>query len=292
MCAKLLIQQAVQDWITGRIPAPVMLRRCQCCQQQYEEYLPDTITDAQCEYVLPTGYRGDVVLLAGDSPVLDVEVRVTHTVTKQKAEQIGISLIEVKGQAICEVPATWLILPSDGCAPSVCPDCQQQQEAARLQRQQQREQMDLRQQHEQHEQEAARLLFWQELQRIAQTCDRWKKLPDVYYCAYPTHCWNCKKDMLVFTWPGARSNAEPRHTPRPSTLLQRAGTWSNVCPFCHKRQGHSFLYKDQKGAPFSSFTSVAETTPVDPHTAWQADMRKLSWLWYLRQCYSQSDQRG
>ena len=67
------------------------------------------------------------------------------------------------------------------------------------------------------------------------------QLPTSYYRYAPSKCWKCKKDIILYTYPGCNQGIgdvapDPTHEPIPSTLkklfLWNNWQYANVCPHC------------------------------------------------------------
>lgn len=82
----------------------------------YDEVAEERMTD--------DGLRPDVLLLKGGSPILGIEVLVTHAVGAAKAERTGHPWIEMDAQQLIDSPKAWR--PAAGRFPwtSLCQQCQ------------------------------------------------------------------------------------------------------------------------------------------------------------------------
>ncbi|MDE3058162.1 MAG: hypothetical protein KGJ59_09430 [Bacteroidota bacterium] len=101
-------------------------------------------------------------------------------------------------------------------------------------------------------------------------------LPKSYYRYSFCRCWNCKKETLVFSWPGKKSNAKPFVEPRPASIQYQFSKtsqmkyWANACIHCGALQGDFFLYNEPDG-PFWKFDCGEDAT-----TAFEEDQTKLA----------------
>ena len=217
--AKLLIQAEVRDWKAGLKEAPTLVRRCGTCKLRKAQKLPDKVMEALLEYRLPEGYITDIALIGKDAQVeAAIEVKVSHAIGDDKANNLSIPYFEVDGNDIIVNPSTWIPL-RDGFRPITCKKCRENPK-----------------------------LFQKRCQEIAQDCKI--KLPTEYYRYAPIKCWKCTKETLVFSWPGHKNNIEPRPAGRPRTVQYRYSKvvggkyWANVCGHCDILQGDFFLYAE------------------------------------------------
>lgn len=191
---------------------PAVLRKCTACFEMREQTLEREI--AQLEYRLPSGRVADVALLVGGRPSCAVEVRVTHAVTLQKAQEIGLPWIEVDAEDIVRDPEVWR--PSkDRLGRFRCRDCEARSEDRKR--------------------AAIRL-----------AADRGVKLPPSPPYSFATYpCYNCKREILVYTW-SDRTHPPPSPVPATLRMLRR---WVNSCDGCGAAQADALLYASERG-PF------------------------------------------
>lgn len=104
------------------------------------------------------------------------------------------------------------------------------------------------------------------------------ELPTSYYRYAPSECWECKKEIILYTYPGCNESLggvppDPTHVPIPSTLkkLFMWGSWqyANVCPYCDKLQGNFYLYNEPEGA-FFGLDGI-----IDSQEAYDSDMAHI-----------------
>ena len=85
------------------------------------------------------------------------------------------------------------------------------------------------------------------------------QLPTSYYRYAPSKCWKCKKDIILYTYPGCNQGIggvapDPTHEPIPSTLkklfLWNNWQYANVCPHCETLQGNFYIYHEPEGVFF------------------------------------------
>lgn len=117
----------------------------------------------------------------------------------------------------------------------------------------------------------------QETARIAKNLGI--SLPTSYYRYAPYQCWKCKKEMVIYTWPGKESQTGvmPTHQPRPSTIQHRFSNtvgekyWANCCPHCHVIQGDFHLYSEPDSPLFN-----LDCGPDNPK-AFRYDLMKIAY---------------
>lgn len=223
--AKLVVQQAVTDWKAGKRAAPVIQRACQVCHSLIAQPLPEKVETAQLEYRLSDGFIADVALLVQDKPQAAIEILVTHAVDEVKTANISVPFIELDGYAILESPTIWNPI-TDRFRPLTCPQCSQNFKK-----------------------------FQAKTSQVAKKTGI--DLPTDYYRYAPCSCWRCKKEILVFTWPGRELHEKqpPSRQPTPNTIrfeyskTVKGKYWANICPHCKAIQGDWFLFAEPEG-PF------------------------------------------
>jgi hypothetical protein len=232
--AKLLVQQAIADWKAGRTQAPVVQRTCQICHSLVAQPLPDKVETAALEYQLTDGFIADVALLVGDKPEAAIEIKVTHAVGEEKAASLSAPFIEVDGYAVLDSPTNWMPI-TDQFKPLTCRACLQ--------------------------------AFQRFQTKAAQVAKRANiELPTEYYRYALSPCWRCKKDILVFTWPGQRlhEKRQPSKQPLPKTVRYEFSKtvngkyWANCCSHCRAIQGDWFLFAEP-GGPFFGFNCYEDS---------------------------------
>ena len=241
--AKLLIQRAVSDWKSGKVPSPLVKRQCKICESVTEQPLPDKVDSARIEHKLAENVIADIALMVGDQAAAAIKIRVAGTVYEVKA--LSIPFIEIDGNEVLAHPTYWTPIV-DKFKPLACQTC-----AANLKK------------------------FNAVVSKIA-TAAR-ILLPTSYYRYSFCECWKCKKPTLVFTWPGKDQDAVPEREPRPKVVQYRFSKtvqdkyWGNACLHCNSLQGDWFLYSEPDG-PFWGFEYGGDS-PED----FQDDLKKLAY---------------
>lgn len=223
--AKQLIVDAISDWKTDKIDAPVLKRTCEICRQSKDQPLPDKVEDAILEYRMSEGFIVDVALMVGNQPAAAIEIKVTHAVDKNKAKLLSSPFIEVDGQKIIENP-TVLEPIQDHFLPLTCRACKQ-----------------------------AKAQFQVKVKEISKQTGI--ELLGHYYRHGFCKCWKCKREIIVFAWPKVSQwdNSAPKVMPIPQTVQYRYSStvggryWVNTCPHCRSIQGDWHLFSDPDG-PF------------------------------------------
>ncbi|MHB9131913.1 MAG: competence protein CoiA family protein [Armatimonadota bacterium] len=248
--AKLLIQQAVQEWKSGKANAPILRRGCRVCYKGIDMPLPDRIDTALLEYRLPDGSVADVALLEGNEVVAAVEIRVTHAVEEEKAKRLPVHFVELDGESVIANPQVWMPV-SHNLTTLTCTMCGDTYRK-----------------------------FWTKAKIIAERMRI--TLPTSYYRYGICDCWRCGKEILVFLWPkdGLHDAKTPSGMPMPKTIQLRYSKmahgeyWVNTCPFCNSIQGDFFLYMEPD-SPFFG-THISGESPED----FKHDMMKIAFLAY------------
>lgn len=233
--AKLVVQQTIADWKSGIGPAPTLRRECTICYETGEQPLPDTIETAVLETRLYDGSIVDIALCARQEPKAAIEIKVTNAVDETKGERLSIPFIELDGFSVIENPHTWTPL-QDHFKPFICVTCRERLKPFRT-----------------------------KAKRIA--AEIGIDLPTSYYRYSPWPCYKCRREILVFTWPGHELHAldPPQKFPIPKTLQYRSSRttgliyWVNTCPYCTASQGDFFLHARPNGPFFGGLD--CEDTP-------------------------------
>lgn len=213
--AKRLIVGVIALWKAGGT-RPRVLRRCGSCGSNGLQYLPDKVLSVDVECRLESGYVVDVAMFGDDGVIAAVEIYVTHLVTKEKSEDLRIPWVELVGSEVVEEPLLWKPMV-DNFKPYRCKSC--------------------------------KLLDAEKkraLERISLQLGI--KLPWGDYVAAPYRCYRCKREILVFSWPGGVvwSVEEPPLPIPPSvkfsyTKTARSWYWANTCLYCRAVQGDFFI---------------------------------------------------
>jgi predicted RNA-binding Zn-ribbon protein involved in translation (DUF1610 family) len=236
--AKKSIAEVVDRFISSTSPSPKVKRRCSVCGDLHEQNLPQTVTAVSIERILKTGFVADVALSSNDEVLAAIEVRVTHEVPEDKAKSIGLPFIEVSGEDILKDPMNWYPL-KDHFKPFSCTTC-----------------------------DSAKRQFWHKLQEVSNSTG--VTLPREYYRTTTSHCWKCKKEILVFDWPGNRDSDAVPNEPRPNSIQYRYSKtvghkyWANTCPYCHQIQGNFFMFSEPD-SNFFGFRSGEDTVEDYQH---------------------------
>jgi Competence protein CoiA-like family len=244
--AKLLIQQVVHEWKSGKRISPILQRACQSCGTSISQPLPEKVDNALLEYRLADGSIADIALMVGNIAQAAVEIRVTHAVDETKANRLSVPFIELDGYKVIENPSIWE--PTlDNFKLLTCDKCK-----------------------------ATYLRFRAKAEQVAKANNL--ELPSNYY-RYGIHeCWKCEREILVFGWPkvGMHDNSPPEEKPLPRTIQYRysktaGGTyWVNTCLYCQSIQGDFFLYAEPDG-PFFAI-GFGDDAPE----AFDSDMMKIA----------------
>lgn len=248
--AKLIIKKIIDEWKSGKKDPPIIKRKCQICGTYINQYIPDKVDKAILEYRLSNGLVVDICLFGEGKPLAAIEIKVTHPVDKQKEKRLAIPFIELDGYKVIENPIIWEPL-LDRFKPLICKEC--------------------------------KLLYLKFQRKVGQIAKAIKlKLPKSYYRYGICKCWKCKREIIVFAWPGSfQAKSPPKHKPIPRTIKYRfsktAGTkyWVNTCPYCNAIQGDFFLYIEPDG-PFFGVEIIE-----DSQEAFEKDLMKIA-LSYFR----------
>ncbi|PIE51295.1 hypothetical protein CSA37_12150 [Candidatus Fermentibacteria bacterium] len=236
--AKKSIAEVVDQFIRNKSASPIVKRRCSVCGDLHEQKLPQTVSAVSVERKLNTGFIADVALSSNDEVLAVIEVLVTHEVSKNKAKLIGIPFIEVSGEEILKDPMNWYPL-KDYFKPFSCTRC-----------------------------ESAKREFWHKLQEVSNSTGI--TLPREYYRTTTYRCWKCKKEILVFDWPGNRDRNATPNEPRPKSIQYRYSStvkhkyWANTCPYCRQIQGNFFMFSEPD-SNFFGFQSGEDTVEDYQH---------------------------
>jgi len=214
--AKLLIAEVVNKFIENEI-SPVIDRTCKTCTTVTKQSLPATLTSAQLERKLSSGFIVDVALMIGDEIVSGIEIKVTHEVDEHKQTNIGLPFLELLADDVINDPMFWI--PSiDAYQEYECPCCEKNKK-----------------------------VYWNYLKQISRETN--VCLPTSIFRAATRECFrdNCKTEFLIFDWPG-RINGNPPPEEKPHTIQYRYSkttketTWVDTCPACKTIVG-AFFYK-------------------------------------------------
>ncbi len=244
--AKLLIQNAVSEWKSGRNNPPTLQRACQICSTSVTQLLPEKVDNAVLEYRLIDGSIADVALLVGEKAQAIVEIKVTHAVDEIKANRLPIPFIELDGYKVIENPTVWKPM-TDNFKQLICDKCK-----------------------------SAYLRFQAKVKQVAEASNL--ELPTAFYRYGFCRCWKCKREIIVFAWPkdGMHDDSALKAKPIPRTVQYRFSKtvgnkyWVNTCPYCQSIQGDFFLY----GEPDSPF--IAVNIEEDSPMAFERDMMKIA----------------
>lgn len=246
--AKLLLYNMVKDWKEGQTQAPIINRQCQICYKKIPQPLPNKVQSAELEIKLANGLIMDVALMGSERVLAGIEVKVTHEVNSEKAELMPIPFIEIDGYKFVENPKEINVI-QDKFNPITCNDCKQKL-----------------------------IKYISRAEKISKLSNI--ELPSSFYRYGICRCWKCKKEILVFTWPGHSNFTidEPQVEPKPPSIKFKYSNtikskyWVNCCPYCNSIQGDFFLY-NQSGNPFFGLF-VGEDNKIEFHH----DMLTIAYL--------------
>jgi hypothetical protein len=216
--AKALVYNSITEWKSGKADPPWLKRNCVECESDISQPLPDAlpgnVQSALLEFPLPNNLIADIAIINGtDRPIMAIEIRATHAVDERKASRLLIPYIELDARDVITLPRIWKPLV-DNLKPFACPNCANNLKAF-------------------------------EIVTAAIAGRMGITLPTSYYRYLPCKCWNCGRQIIVFSWPEDDEN--PRKQPRPITLQYRfsktAGHkyWANVCIYCGRMYGNHYL---------------------------------------------------
>lgn len=180
------------------------------------------------EVRLDDGTIGDIVLYRGEAPCAVIEVVVTHSVGREKADRLGLPWFEVEAEAVLDRPYWWVAV-QDGLEPFTCPACSRQAEA--------------------------RYAEVREVEARAQVVADQMDIglpPNPPYHSVAHECWRCGSEIIVYSWPGGGDHSVRRPPdPMPSTVQYRVtdgggNYWANCCPKCSAVQGDYYLARDNE----------------------------------------------
>ncbi len=288
---KLLVIRAFDDWWAGTAPEPIIQYECKQCKTIQTRYFAQGMNRHSYEHTLSSGYRADVALLQDEIVKLAVEVYVHNRVTGKKTTDIGIDYAELKVDDIMESNCEWRPI-NQTWQDMVCEACAEKNRIAEEQRLKREEEHRQAEEREQKViKDTKHDLLWGEFEKRGKNAavsipnevpftgfdrgiDDWRKiklieryvdtardvarrthitLPPAYFRYKIDRCWKCKKEILLFTWPG-RKKWDSRRPPYrwlaifPTTMKlvpnkkTRQSYWANTCPFpCEAVQGDDYV---------------------------------------------------
>lgn len=243
--AKLLITQAIVDHVNPSLDKTISIT-CECvsCSIAFPLDIPKiAFTSARQEEAIGS-FVCDVVAMREESPVLGIEIRVTHEVDEAKAKALSIFWVELKAADVLKSPMKWVPI-SSRLKPVRCKKCKEYKS------------------------------------RIDALAARWNigKCPparfiDSYKAGYLVEvekCWKCQEEIPVFWWPGVPFCQKEPPKPRPRTIAYRhskmfgGSYWANTCPGCQSIQGDNFLFLGE--SPTFQHLPTRETPETRSHSA-------------------------
>ena len=244
--AKYSVQNAVTEWKSGRLPPPVLMRKCQACWETVVRNVPGKVEVAEIDFALGEDQL-DIALVAGSEFLAAIVIDIGQTLDEYEGLELEVPYISVDGWKVIENPSIWQA-ELDAFQPLACEKCKES--FRRLQ---------------------------ERVSRIALKTG--VEMPTSYYRYGITHCWKCGDEIIVFAWPedGHQTMGRPQKEPMPRTIQYRfsktAGHkyWANTCPKCRMIQG-SFYLHSEPGAPFFC-VYCEEDTPE----SFQKDMYKIAY---------------
>lgn len=122
--AKLLVLQAIQEWMTGDGLRPHFTYKCSC-GHELRRYLPFVPSFAKAEYVLECGRKPDVFVSDRDQ-LGAIEILKSHRIESEKIDLYSSDLswwIEVEADPVLEDPSRWVVVRSSFKREEHCPHC-------------------------------------------------------------------------------------------------------------------------------------------------------------------------
>ncbi|RKU31513.1 hypothetical protein C6497_01575 [Candidatus Poribacteria bacterium] len=256
--AKNLIVKMISDWKAGKTESPKLRRKCgfkfdfglygeKTCEETCDQPMPDKVEQAVTEYRMSNGFIADVALMVENEPALAIEIRVTHAVDENKAHSLSVPFIELDGHTVLEKPNHFDPIRDNKLNPFTCNTCKH-----------------------------AEPKFEDKVTKVVKQTRI--KLPDRDSCYYRygiDKCWNCQREIILYTWPGDDwDTSPPKKKPIPQTIKfcysRTIGHkyWANTCPCCKRIQGDFFLYG-------SNLFPFSRNDMVDSPDAYRQDMQKI-----------------
>jgi hypothetical protein len=218
---KLRIAAAIQAWLAGTGPRPVVRRRCQCGAIQNDP-IRDGIVRVSVEHRLRARDReviADLALLTEQGTArLLIEVLVSHAVDGEKESALRaarLPWIEVEAEEVEPDASVWKPRASGNVRPLDCQGC-----AAKRQ-------------------ERERVIA-----AVAASQGSQPVVPK--YLTSTFTCYRCQRPTLLYLWRGMFHDVLPPR-PRPATLsLRYSGVvlgkyWANTCGHCHAMIGNWYV---------------------------------------------------
>ncbi|MDR9423663.1 MAG: competence protein CoiA family protein [Marinobacter sp.] len=219
--AKWLIVEAITKNARSDQQTLSVERQCEHCDKPTAQDLPPGTFSAAREEEWVGSYKVDVVGFRGATKALGVEVRHTHPVGEEKAEQLNIPWIELDALSVIENPSRWIAVASR-MKTALCPPCKSIVKSKQ------------------------------------QLLKRWNIRPDITsvvfnpdrapFIASSDICWKCKTEVPVFWWNGVPFAESQPPTPRPPTIQYRYSKqyggeyWVNTCAKCRSTLGDNFVF--------------------------------------------------
>lgn len=257
--AKNLVVKTISDWKAGKTESPKLRRKCgfkidygplygeETCEETYDQPIPDKVEQAVTEYRMSNGFIADVALMVENEPALAIEIRVTHAVDENKAHSLSVPFIELDGHTVLEKPNHFDPIRDNKLNLFTCNTCKE-----------------------------AEPKFEDKVAKVAKQTRI--KLPDRDSCYYRygiNKCWNCQREIILYTWPGNDwDTSPPKKKPIPQTIKfcysRTIGHkyWANTCPCCKRIQGDFFLHG-------SNLFPFSRNDMVDSPDAYHQDMQKI-----------------
>ncbi len=221
--AKRLLAQIISEYQNTKTPSILITCDCTYCSDSTSIKLPkNSFTSATEEYRIGN-FICDVIAFRGSTPVLGIEVLVTHAVDEKKSSELKIPWIELTATEVLDNPYFWR--PTASRLKSItCNECKKHIEKLKT-------------------------LADQWSQPLHEPARFQNPSKDTYLSAIEC-CWKCKREILVYWWNEVPFATKAPPEPKPKTIQYRysknfgGSYWANTCPSCSAVQGDtSFFFK-------------------------------------------------
>ena len=219
--AKLLICQAFADWKAGVGQELTVEAGCNFydfCSKRFTYPIREKVTAAHTEYPIDS-HRVDVMLMQDTTPVLAIEIKVSHAVDEDKAKSLPVYFIEVDAEDVIQNPVVLRDLAPQhnwSAKHRTCPQCK-------------------------------KLIREFEVAKHRTANASRVSYDSRIYRAGIARCYKCKKRILRFSWED-REQWSPKRPPQPApkTIQYRYSRtakgkyWADTCPYCGSIQATGF----------------------------------------------------
>lgn len=220
--AKRLLVQVISEYSSAsRTQKISIVCNCKHCKKPTSISLPLNSFSIAIEEHRIGSFVCDVMAFRGSTPVLGIEVLVTHAVDEKKGFELQTPWVELTATEVLENPYFWRPTASR-LKPVACADCKNH--ADKLKGISER--------------------WSQPLHEPA----RFRDSPKNSYLAAIECCWKCKNEILVYWWDAVPFATKEPPAPKPKTIQYRhsktfgGSYWANTCPNCNSIQGDNFLF--------------------------------------------------